>query len=137
MSIKKWIVGIAASAMLVTSGTALAQRAQFVSVLTGGQSGVYYPVGVALAQHYAENIDNVRSTAQVTKASDENMNLLQSGRGEIAISIADTDEDAWNGREEAGFSKKLDNLRSITRLYNNYVQIIANPESGISTIEDL
>ncbi|HZJ97455.1 MAG: TAXI family TRAP transporter solute-binding subunit [Alcaligenaceae bacterium] len=137
MSIKKWIVGIAASAMLVTSGTALAQRAQFVSVLTGGQSGVYYPVGVALAQHYAENIDNVRSTAQVTKASAENMNLLQAGRGEIAFSLADTVEDAWNGREEAGFSKKLDNLRSITRLYNNYVQIIANPESGISTIEDL
>lgn len=137
MSFKKWIIGTAATAMLITSGTALAQRAQFVTVLTGGQSGVYYPVGVALAQNYAENIDNVRATAQVTKASAENMNLLQAGRGEIAFSLADTVEDAWNGREEAGFTAKLDKLRGITRLYNNYVHIIANPESGINSIEDL
>lgn len=137
MSIKKWIVGLSASAMLLTSGTALAQKTQFISVLTGGQSGVYYPVGVALSQNFAEHIDNVRATAQVTKASAENMNLLQAGRGEIAFSLADTVEDAWNGREEAGFKAGLDKLRGITRLYNNYVQIIANPESGIKTIEDL
>lgn len=137
MSIKQWITGLAAGAMLVTSGAALAQKTQFVSVLTGGQSGVYYPVGVALSQHFAENIDNVRATAQVTKASAENMNLLQAGRGEIAFSLADTVEDAWNGREDAGFSTKLDKLRGVTRLYNNYVHIIANPESGIETIDDL
>lgn len=137
MSLKKWIVGAATTAMLVTSGAALAQKTQFITVVTGGQSGVYYPVGVALAQHYAENIDNVRATAQVTKASAENMNLLQAGRAEIAFSLADTVEDAWNGREEAGFKSKLDKLRGITRLYNNYVHIIANPESGIKTIDDL
>ena len=137
MSLKKWIIGAATTAMLVASGTALAQKTQFVTVLTGGQSGVYYPVGVALAQHYAENIDNVRATAQVTKASAENMNLLQAGRAEVAFSLADTVEDAWNGREEAGFNAKLDKLRGISRLYNNYVHIIANPESGINSIEDL
>lgn len=137
MSFKKIFVGLAASALLVASGTASAQKTQFVSVLTGGQSGVYYPVGVAIAQNLADNIDNLRATAQVTKASAENMNLLQAGRGEIAFSLADTVEDAWNGREEAGFKSKLDKLRGITYLYNNYVQIIANPESGIKSIEDL
>ncbi|MDK7178429.1 TAXI family TRAP transporter solute-binding subunit, partial [Micrococcus luteus] len=96
MALKNWLIGVATSAMLVVSGSALAQKAQFVTVLTGGQSGVYYPVGVALAQHYAENIANVRATAQVTKASAENMNLLQAGRGEIGFSLADTVEDAWS-----------------------------------------
>jgi hypothetical protein len=57
---------------------------QFVNVLTGGQSGVYYPMGVALSQIFAKDIPNVRSTAQVTKASAENLNLLQAGRGELA-----------------------------------------------------
>ncbi|AVL69968.1 hypothetical protein RP300_00009 [Oligella urethralis] len=137
MALKKWLIGVATSAMLVVSGSALAQKAQFVTVLTGGQSGVYYPVGVALAQHYAENIANVRATAQVTKASAENMNLLQAGRGEIGFSLADTVEDAWNGREEAGFKAKLDKLRGVSRLYNNYVHIIVNAESGIDSLDDL
>ncbi|OFS84409.1 C4-dicarboxylate ABC transporter [Oligella sp. HMSC05A10] len=137
MALKKWLIGVATSAMLVVSGSALAQKAQFVTVLTGGQSGVYYPVGVALAQHYAENIPNVRATAQVTKASAENMNLLQAGRGEIGFSLADTVEDAWNGREEAGFKAKLDKLRGVSRLYNNYVHIIVNAESGIDSLDDL
>lgn len=137
MALKKWLIGVATSAMLVVSGSALAQKAQFVTVLTGGQSGVYYPVGVALAQHYAENIANVRATAQVTKASAENMNLLQAGRGEIGFSLADTVEDAWSGREEAGFKAKLDKLRGVSRLYNNYVHIIVNAESGIDSLDDL
>ncbi|KGF31635.1 TAXI family TRAP transporter solute-binding subunit [Oligella urethralis] len=137
MALKNWLIGVATSAMLVVSGSALAQKAQFVTVLTGGQSGVYYPVGVALAQHYAENIANVRATAQVTKASAENMNLLQAGRGEIGFSLADTVEDAWNGREEAGFKAKLDKLRGVSRLYNNYVHIIVNAESGIDSLDDL
>ena len=137
MSFKKIFVGLAASALLVASGTASAQKTQFVSVFTGGQSGVYYPVGVAIAQNLADNIDNLRATAQVTKASAENMNLLQAGRGEIAFSVADTVEDALNCREQSVFKSKLDKLRGITYLYNNYVQIIANPESGIKSIEDL
>ncbi|WP_048767393.1 TAXI family TRAP transporter solute-binding subunit [Oligella urethralis] len=137
MALKNWLIGVATSAMLVVSGSALAQKAQFVTVLTGGQSGVYYPVGVALAQHYAENIANVRATAQVTKASAENMNLLQAGRGEIGFSLADTVEDAWSGREEAGFKAKLDKLRGVSRLYNNYVHIIVNAESGIDSLDDL
>ena len=57
--------------------------------LTGGQSGVYYPMGVALSQIYAKSIPNVRATAQVTKASAENLNLLQAGRGELALALAD------------------------------------------------
>lgn len=121
----------------VISGTALAQSTQFINVLTGGQSGVYYPVGVALSQIYAKDIPNVRSTAQVTRASAENLNLLQAGRGEVAFTLADALSDAWQGNEEAGFKQKLDKLRGIAGLYNNYIQIVANADSGIRTLADL
>uniref|UniRef100_UPI002FE3365F TAXI family TRAP transporter solute-binding subunit n=1 Tax=Tepidimonas sp. TaxID=2002775 RepID=UPI002FE3365F len=90
-------------------------------MLTGGQSGVYYPVGVALSQIYLKDIPNARSTAQVTRASAENLNLLQAGRGEVAFTLADTLSDAWKGNEEAGFKQKLDKLRGIAGLYNNSV----------------
>src|SRR5699024_4745780 len=93
-----------------------------------------------MAQMYAEEIPNVRSTAQVTKASAENMNLLQAGRGELAWSLADSVSDAWEGNEDAGFKSKLDKLRGVTRTYNNFIQIVATLQSaglGVSFIRDL
>lgn len=140
MRLKKLIVAAAVttfSALIPFSGIAQAQKAQFVNILTGGQSGVYYPMGVALSQLYAQKIPNVKSTAQVTKASAENMNLLQAGRGELAWALADSVSDAWQGNEEAGFTQKLDKLRGLSGTYNNYIQIVANAESGIKTIDDL
>ncbi|MDO8904918.1 MAG: C4-dicarboxylate ABC transporter, partial [Hydrogenophaga sp.] len=65
----RWIhkIGLGLSvAAAIASGTAVAQQQQFINVLTGGQSGVYYPMGVALSQIFAKDIPNVRSTAQVT-----------------------------------------------------------------------
>ncbi|WP_439113559.1 TAXI family TRAP transporter solute-binding subunit [Hydrogenophaga sp.] len=128
-------LGLSLGAALVT-GAANAQQ-QFVNVLTGGQSGVYYPMGVALSQIFAKDIPNVRSTAQVTKASAENLNLLQAGRGELALALADSVSDAWKGEAEAGFPKKLDKLRGLSGTYNNYIQIVANADSGIKTLADL
>src|SRR5690625_603955 len=136
MSITKLLIGFAASALVAFSAPVMAQT-QFINILTGGQSGVYYPLGVALAQLYGEGIPNARATAQVTKASAENMNLLQAGRGELAWSLADSVADAWEGNEEAGFTKKLDKLRGVSRTYNNYIQIVANADSGITSLEDL
>jgi TRAP transporter TAXI family solute receptor len=128
------IVGMGAA---LVAGTVAAQQQQFINVLTGGQSGVYYPIGVSLSQSFAKDIPNVRSTAQVTRASAENLNLLQAGRGELGLSLADTISDAWNGNEEAGFRSKLDKLRGFSATYNNYIQIVASADSGIRTIADL
>ncbi len=133
--IKKITLALSLGVALVSSNV-LAQQ-QFVNVLTGGQSGVYYPLGVALSQVYAKAIPNVRSTAQVTKASAENLNLLQAGRGELALALADSVSNAWQGVEEAGFKTKLDKLRGLSATYNNYIQIVANADSGIKTLADL
>jgi hypothetical protein len=133
--VKKITLALSLGAALISS-SALAQQ-QFVNVLTGGQSGVYYPLGVALSQIYAKSIPNARSTAQVTKASAENLNLLQAGRGELALALADSVSDAWKGDAEAGFKTKLDKLRGLSATYNNYIQIVANADSGIKTVADL
>ena len=123
------------SAAFMASG-AMAQQT-FVNVLTGGQSGVYYPLGVSLAQIYGKTIPNARATAQVTKASAENLNLLQAGRGELAFTLGDALSDAWKGDADAGFPKKLDKLRGLSATYNNVIQIVASADSGIKTLADL
>ena len=136
----RWIhkigLGLSLGAALLAS-SALAQKQQFVNVLTGGQAGVYYPLGVSLAQIYGKAIPNTRSTAQVTKASAENLNLLQAGRGELGFTLGDALSDAWRGEADAGFAKKLDKLRGLSATYNNYIQIVASADSGIKTLADL
>ncbi|WP_066458749.1 TAXI family TRAP transporter solute-binding subunit [Castellaniella caeni] len=136
MNITKWLVTFTMAAAAIAAGPAHAET-KFINILTGGQSGVYYPMGVALSQIYNKNIPDAKSTAQVTKASAENMNLLQAGRGELAFALADTVSDAYTGNAEAGFKAPLTKLRGMTATYNNYIQIVANADSGIKTLADL
>ena len=132
---KKVRVLLAATAALIIAATAHAQ--EFVTVLTGGTSGVYYPMGVALSQIYGKAMPGAKTSAQVTKASAENLNLLQAGRGEIAFTLGDALNEAWKGNEEAGFKTPLKKLRTIAAIYPNYIQIVANADSGIKTLADL
>ncbi len=127
-----------AVAATVLAGAALPAAAQdFIAVLTGGTSGVYYPLGVALSKIYGEKIPGARPSVQATKASVENLTLLQQGKGEIAFTLGDSLISAWKGEEEAGFKTKLDKLRGLAAVYPNYVQIVASKESGIRTLADL
>lgn len=115
----------------------VAQAEQFINVLTGGTSGVYYPLGVAIGKIYGDKISGVKTQVQATKASVENLVLLQQGRGEIAFTLGDSLKAAWEGDAEAGFKTKLDKLRTIGAIYPNYIQIVATAESGIKTLADL
>ncbi|MFU0507908.1 TAXI family TRAP transporter solute-binding subunit [Pseudaminobacter sp. NGMCC 1.201702] len=130
---------LAAGAVALTLGLgAVAAKAQeFVNVLTGGTSGVYYPLGVALSEIYAKGIEGAHAQVQATKASVENLNLLQQGKGEIGFSLGDSVKLAAEGNTEAGFPGKLDKLRGIAAIYPNYIQIVASAESGIKTLADL
>ena len=129
------LAGLGAGA-LALSPLARAQ-AKFINILTGGQSGVYYPMGVALSQLYTKVLPDAKVTVQSTKASAENLNLLQQGRGEIAFTLGDSLSDAWKGDKEAGFATPLKKLRAVAGIYPNYIQIVASAESGIKTMADL
>jgi TRAP transporter TAXI family solute receptor len=122
---------------LVTGAAGPSVAQTFVNVLTGGTAGVYYPLGVALGRIYGEKIPGIRTSVQSTKASVENLNLLQAGKGEIAFTLGDSLIAAWKGDAEAGFKAPLDKLRGIAGIYPNYVQIVASKESGITTLADL
>lgn len=130
------LIGAALAAACVLAAPQ-AQAQQFINVLTGGTSGVYYPLGVAISKIYGDKIANVKTQVQATKASVENLVLLQRGGGEIAFSLGDSLKAAWEGDEEAGFKSKLDKLRVIAAIYPNYIQIVATADSGIKTLADL
>jgi uncharacterized protein len=129
--------GLVGLVLALAAASVPAQAQQFINVLTGGTSGVYYPLGVALSNIYAKAIPDAKSSAQATKASVENLSLLQAGRGEIAFTLGDTLSQAWRGDTEVGFSKKLDKLRDVAAIYPNYIQIVATADAGIKSLADL
>jgi TRAP transporter TAXI family solute receptor len=138
MKITKIARMLAGALALSTALAANSARAEeFINVLTGGTSGVYYPLGVALSKIYGDNIAGARTQVQATKASVENLNLLQAGRGEIGFSLGDSVQMAWDGNKEAGFPGKLDKLRGIAAIYPNYIQIVASQDSGVKTLAEL
>ncbi|MDQ2928889.1 MAG: TAXI family TRAP transporter solute-binding subunit, partial [Pseudomonadota bacterium] len=132
-SLLKTLTALAAATCLASA----AYAADFIAVLTGGTSGVYYPMGVALSQIYGKALPNAKVSVQATKASAENLNLLQAGKGEVAFTLGDALSDAWKGDAEAGFPTPLKKLRGIAGIYPNYIQIVASADSGIKTLADL
>lgn len=125
------------AALMAVSFTMPVRAEQFVNILTGGTSGVYYPMGNALSSIFGKAMPEARVTVQATKASVENLNLLQAGRGELAFTLGDSLTQAWDGVEEAGYKAPLKKLRTMAAIYPNYIQIVATADSGIKTLADL
>jgi TRAP transporter TAXI family solute receptor len=134
---RRTFVAAAAMSLSLSFAAGSAKAQDFINILTGGTAGAYYPIGVALSNIYAKAIPNAKVQVQPTKASVENLNLLNGNKGEIALTLGDTLSNAWKGDAEAGFPKKLDNLRVVAAAYNNYIQIVASKDSGIKTLADL
>lgn len=135
-SFKRRLVG-AVAAFAIAGASIPAQAQDFINILTGGTSGVYYPLGVAISKVFTDKLQGSRPSVQATKASVENLNLLQQGKGEIGFTLGDSLAMGWAGDEEAGFKSKLDKLRGVTAIYPNYIQVVASKESGIKTLADL
>lgn len=136
MRLAKRLGLLVAAAFLVNSPNTHANPPS-INILTGGTSGVYYPLGMSLSDLYGESIEGSTTSVRATKASVENLNLLQIARGQLAFALGDSVADAWKGNEDAGFRAPRDRLRAIAGIYPNYIQIVASQASGIRSLEDL
>jgi TRAP transporter TAXI family solute receptor len=126
-----------ALAIALSLAPAAASADDFVNILTGGTSGVYYPLGVAISKVLTDKVPGTRPSVQATKGSVENLNLIQGGKGEVAFTLGDSLAAAVVGNPDAGFKAPLDKVQTIGAIYPNYVQIVASQESGIKSLADL
>ncbi|WP_349829536.1 TAXI family TRAP transporter solute-binding subunit [Brevibacterium litoralis] len=109
--------------------------ASFITIATGGSSGVYYQVGATVSEMLADNLGSDTSV-QSTGASVENINLITSGDAELAFAQGDASTQAMEGTG-AFDGKEPKELMAIGSMYNQYVQIVAMADAGIESIEDL
>ncbi|WP_034328794.1 TAXI family TRAP transporter solute-binding subunit [Alkaliphilus transvaalensis] len=108
-----------------------------LAIATGGTSGVYYPLGGAVANIITSHVDGVTANAESTGASVENVNLLNIGDVDFALVQNDISYYAFNGIEMFDDRDPMKNLRGIATLYPETIQIVANASADINSIEDL
>lgn len=120
--------------LLMTPFTALAVE---FSILTGGTSGVYYPVGVRLQEIFKKEIPDQEFTVLSTQATVENLNLLQRGAGILALAQGDILSEAWAGNPDAGFPSSRTKIRLVGAAYPNFIHLLARRESDIHSLRDL
>ncbi|MEW9500253.1 TAXI family TRAP transporter solute-binding subunit [Jeotgalibacillus marinus] len=108
---------------------------EFITILTGGSSGVYYPLGATIAEIYQDM--GAKSNSQSTAASAVNATTLNQGKAEMGFLMGDTAADAYEGIDSMEEQGAQENIRSLASLYTNYLQIVATKDSGIKTVEDL
>jgi TRAP transporter TAXI family solute receptor len=107
-----------------------------LSIATGGTGGVYYPLGGGMASLIGKYIPNAEATAEVTPASVDNLKLIQAGKAELALVMADVAYDALEGRDKFKDTGKVP-VRSLLAVYSNYLHIVTTADSGIKTVADL
>lgn len=109
---------------------------EFIIIATGGTAGAYYPLGGALANIY-NHIDGLIANSQATGASAENIGLVAGNEAEIGFVQNDVAYYAYNGIEIFEKKEPITNIRGMSVLYPEMIQIIATESSGIKSVEDL
>ncbi len=114
---------------------AYAQQSQQLSIATGGTGGVYYPLGGGFGSILGKTFPGMTATAQVTGGSVANLQLIGSGRADIAYSQVDAAWDAINGTDKFA-SGKLP-IRALVVMYPNHMHVVSVEGTGINKVEDM
>lgn len=116
---------------------AAAQNQQFVTIGTGGVTGVYYPTGGAICRLVNKDRKDhgIRCSVESTGGSVYNINALQQGELEFGVVQSDVQGRAWNG--EGDFAEPFKDLRAVFSIHGEPLHIVARTDSGVKTFEDL
>lgn len=130
-----------AGAISLAAGPAAlsAEKQRFVTVGTGGVTGVYYPAGGAICR--LVNMDRkehgIRCSVESTDGSIYNLNAIRQGELDLAVAQSDWQFHAYNGTSEFESNGKSEKLRSIFSLHAEPFTVVANKGSQITKFEDL
>ncbi len=130
---------VAAVAVAMTVSAPAAMAEEFITIGTGGVTGVYYPTGGAICRlvNQGRRDHGVRCSVESTGGSVYNINTIREGELEFGVAQSDWQYHAYNGTsrfEEAG---AFENLRAVFSVHPEPFTVVARADSGITTFEDL
>ncbi|MDF1524863.1 MAG: TAXI family TRAP transporter solute-binding subunit [bacterium] len=137
-----FVVALAAVALAVTGITPVPAAAapKYLTIGTGGVTGVYYPTGGAIARivNKKRDVYNMRLTVESTGGSVFNINAIMEGDLEFGVVQSDRQYQAFNGSpdsEWAGNPQK--DLRALFAVHPESVTLVAAADAGINSFMDL
>ncbi|MCT8573616.1 TAXI family TRAP transporter solute-binding subunit [Glaesserella parasuis] len=111
---------------------------KFVTIGTGGQTGVYYVVGQSICQLVNRDTakTNVKCNAPSTGASVANLNAIADKQMEMGIAQSDWQYHAYNGSSSFK-GKKNDKLRAVFSIHPEPFTVMARTDAKIANFDDL
>ncbi len=114
-------------------------RPQFVTIGTGGITGVYYPTGGAIAKmvNAKRKEYNIRATVESTGGSVFNINAVMSGDLEFGVAQSDRQYQAIKGLAEWKNSGPQKKLRAVFSIHPETITLVAAVDANIKSVMDL
>ena len=119
-------------------GAAQAQQ-QFISIGTGGVTGVYYPTGGAICRlvNKGRKEHGIRCSAESTGGSIYNINTVRAGELEFGVAQSDWQYHAYHGTSQFADQGPFEKERSVFSVHPEPFSVLARSGSGIKSFEDL
>ncbi|WP_191603157.1 TAXI family TRAP transporter solute-binding subunit [Marinomonas algicola] len=132
--LKSLIVPTLAGASVLT----MAQNTEFVSIGTGGVTGVYYPAGGSICRmlNKERKTTGIRCSVESTGGSGYNVNSIRAGELEFGIAQSDVQAAALAGIGQFE-GNPYPKLRSVFSLHPEPIHMMARADSDIKTFDDL
>ena len=133
------LVGLAFVLMGSAMVSPVSAQQQFVSIGTGGVTGVYYPTGGAICRlvNKDRKTHGIRCSAESTGGSIYNINTIRAGELEFGVAQSDWQFHAYNGTSKFEDQGAFSDLRAVFSVHPEPVTILARDDSGVNNITDL
>ncbi|WP_028865589.1 TAXI family TRAP transporter solute-binding subunit [Psychromonas aquimarina] len=130
---------LAAAAFTAVTLAPLTQAQEFLTIGTGGVTGVYYPAGGGMCRLInKDNSDHgIRCNVESTGGSVYNLNTLRAGELSLGVAQSDQQYDAYNGKGAFAKAGKYEDLRSVFSIYTEAFTVVARKDANIKTFDDL
>jgi len=130
---------LAAGSYGLLAPTAAQAQQQFVTVGTGGVTGVYYPAGGAICRlvNQGRSEHGIRCSAESTGGSVFNVNTIRQGELDLGIVQSDVQYNAMNAVGQFADAGPDEELRALFSLHPEPLTLVVRPDAGIESLEDL
>jgi len=133
-------LGLIAGGTLLAADLASAQEQQFITIGTGGVTGVYYPTGGAICRlvNLQRQEHGIRCSVESTGGSVYNVNTIRQGELDMGVVQSDVQFKALKGEgEEFQDQGPFEDLRAVFSVHAEPFTVVARADSGIETFDDL
>jgi len=111
----------------------------FITIGTGGVTGVYYPTGGAICRlvNKSKKEHGMRCSVESTGGSVYNLNAIANGELDMGVAQSDWQYHAYNGTSKFEKDGPNKDLRSVFSVHPEPFNVVARADSGVKTFADL